>query len=338
MLESTGMTKKVVLILLLVILAAGTLIVLYVAGRLVVKPPDYLPPTIDPLVPTMQLSVTVTEDMHAIVLGNTNLPEGTLLNISIIEENGNFSEQNQVTVVNESFQSVQFGTDGGLDVGSYAVEVLMLTANEQPESVRERMGPEGVNLVGDLIIHGAGGGVLKTGARFVVSRPPPVLTAMGGSGIGLTAADYANGFEITLLSAHKAKSAFGEEPPEIQGKEYGNVFIFLEITYKNISEKQLFLSYVDFVIFINEDFALGDINVPYIKYPDARFTVNSEAKEYGFFGLQEVQPGESYTGMIAFMVPDISHRFVFSSNSTSCLEQGGMLQCYSEHPNFEFND
>lgn len=336
--ESTGMAKRLILILVVVVIGAGALIALFAVGRLYVKPPDYLPPTIDPLVPSINLSITVTEDRHAIILGNTNLPEGTLLNITVKEENGNYSEQNQVTVVNGNFQSVQFGPDGGLDVGSYSVEVLTPASNEQPESVRARFGPEGVNLVGDLVVQADGGGVVKTGARFVVSRPPPVLTAMGGSGIGLTAADYANGFELTLLSAHKTKSAFGEEPPAIPNKEYGNVFIFLEITYKNISGKSNFLSYVDFVIFVNEEFALGDINVPYTIYPDARFTVNSEAKEFGFFGLEEVQPGDSFTGMIAFMVPDISHRYVFSSNATSCLEQGGMLQCYSEHPNFEFND
>lgn len=330
--------KRLTQILVLIILGASAMMVVFIVGRLYITDPDTLPPTIDPLVPSINLSINITDSNQAVVSGTTNLPDGTILLISAVQENGNFSMQYQVPVENGSFASVQFGQDGGLDFGTYIAQALMPVSSEQPEWVQARIGPRGENLVGSLVYQEANGAIVRVEERFEILRPTPVVNDLFGPGIGATAADHPNGFEITLLSATKTVKAYGKEPPENPNKEYGNTFVFVEISYKNISTKQRFVSYVDFVLFVNEDFALGDINVPFIYYPDARFTVITEAKEDGFFGLKEVLPGESFTGKIAFLVPDISHHYVFSSSANSCIEQAGTLQCYSVHPNFEFND
>ena len=337
--QGTNITfKRMVQVLILIILAAAAFMVVFINARLFIDPTDNLPPTINPLVPSVDLSVTVTEDRHALISGATNLPDNTILTISVDEEKGNFLGQEQVVVENGHFQSALFGPTGGLEFGPYTIIVLMLPSSEQPASIQERIGPRGENLVGDLVIQESQGAVARTEARFEVVRPAPVLRGCSGEGIGLTAADHAIGFELTLQSAHKTNSAFGVEPTVPPNKDYGNEFVFIEFTYKNIGDKQRFVSYVDFVLFVNEDFALTDINTPFTYYPDGRFTVMEEAKEYGFFSIQEVQPGESFTGRLAFMVPEISHMFVFSSNATSCINQEGNLQCFAEHPNFEFND
>ena len=335
---SNKTAKRLTQILILIILGAGALMVIFIVGRMAIVADDYLPPTIDPLVPSLDFSVTVTEDRYAVISGTTDLPEGTLLNIGIDEEKGNYYGQDTVTVVDGTFQSERIGPDGGLNYGPYTIEILMAPEIEQPELVRERIGPGGVNLVGNLIIQGENGGVLRMEARFEVVRPAPVLRDCTGQGIGMIMVDYANGFELTLVGAYKTTSAFGIEPTVPANKDYGNEFVFVEFTYKNLGEDQRFVSYVDFVLFVNEEFALTDINTPYIYYPDSRFSALGEAKEYGFFGLNEVPPGESFTGKIAYMVPDIAHKFVFSSNANTCIAQGTMLQCFSDHPNFEFND
>ena len=337
--QGTSITfKRMVQVLILIILGAAALMVVFINARLFINPTNDLPPTIDPLVPSLDLSITVTEDRYALVSGTTNLPDTTMLTVSVDEEKGNFLGQEQATVENGHFQTVQIGPAGGLEFGPYTIKVLTLPSSEQPSAIQERFGPNGINLVGDHVIQESEGAVVSAEARFVVVRPAPVLRSFSGGGIGLTAADHAVGFELTLQSAHRTNSAFGVEPTAPANQDYGKEFIFIEFTYKNIGDKGNFVSYVDFVLFVNESFALTDINVPFTYYPDGRFTVMEEAKEYGFFSIQEVLPGESLTGKIAYMVPEIARKFVFSSNATSCIEQDGTLQCFSEHPNFEFND
>lgn len=335
---SNKTVKRVTQILVLIILGTGALMVIFIVGRLYVQPTDYLPPTIDPLVPSMDLSVTVTESSHTLIAGTTDLPEGTLLMIHLKQENGNYSGQEQVTVGGGSFQSGIFGPEGGLDYGFYHVQVLTLPSSQQPPEISKRFGPNGVNLVGDLIIQEEGDGKVRAEARYEIVRPPPVMRGLSGSGIGQKLIDYANGFEISLLGAYKAINAFGIAPPATANRDYNNEFLFVEISYTNLQEQQRFISYVDFVLFLDEEFALSDINIPFTIYPDGRFTVMNEGKDFGFFSTQEVLSGESFTGMIAFLVPDKARNFVFSSNATSCIEQDGNLQCYGEFPKFDFND
>lgn len=332
--------KRVNQILILVILGVAAIVVVFIAARLFIDPEsaELMPPTIDPLVASIEISVSITGTNQVVVSGATNLPDGTILLISAWQENGNFSMQYQVPVENESFASVQFGPEGGLEFGSYIAQALTLPANQQPASIQERIGPRGENLVGSQVFQEANGGVVRVEERFEILRPTPVANNLAGPGIGATAADHPNGFELTLLGATKTIKAYGKEPPENPNREYGNAFVIVEISYKNIGVKQRFVSYVDFVLFVNEEFALSDINVPFIYYPDSRFTVIKEAKDDGFFGLKEVLPGESFTGKIAFLVPDISHNYVFSSSANSCIEQEGTLECFSVHPNFQFND
>ena len=335
---SSNTFKRLVQLFVLIILASAALLVLFISARLFIRPVEGLPPTIDPLVSTIGYSVTVTETRHVVITGTTDLPDNAMLIISIHQENGNFKDQEKVAVLNGSFTSKKFGPEGGLQFGPYRIEVVTVPANEQPESVQERFGPRGVNLVGELVNHGDQGAYLMAEERIEVVRPAPVLQSLTGEGIGLTRTDQANAFELTVQSAYKTTSAFGEEPTAPVNRDYGKVFVFVEIMYRNIAPESQFISYVDFILFINEEFALKDINVPFTYYPDGRFTVIQEAKDYGFFSIQEVQPGESFTGMVAFMVPDISHMYVFSSNATSCIEQDGNLQCFSEFPVFTFND
>ncbi len=335
--ETIGSNKRIIQILLLIILGAGALIVLFALGRTVITPPDYLPPTINPLVPDVNISVTVTESKQAVVSCRTNLPDGTILIVSLIEENGNYSDQQQVTVSAGNFQTGLFGAGEGLNFGSYRVEVQSLKAIEQPEEVRDRFGPQGVNLVGDLSIQEGQEGYVKAVARFEVLIPPPVLRNCSGPGIGFTLTDVGKDLEITLQAAYKTKTAYGIKPSTPANKEYGNEFVFVDVAIRNLDNNQIFLSYDGFILFLREGFPFTELT-PYSFYPDSRFTVNKLAKEDGFFGIQEIQPNETFYGRIAFMVPEIAHNFVFSSNASSCYEQDDQLQCFPDYPIFDFRD
>jgi len=337
MFELTGSTKRIIQVLVLVILGAGVLIVLFVLGRKVVTPPDYLPPTIDPLVPTFNFSVSVTENRQAVVSGSTNLPDGSNLVISVIEENGNYSGQEQVAVSGGSYSSGRFGPETGLNFGSYTVEVKTAPWIDQPEAVQERIGPQGVNLVGDQAVQEGQENKARGVARFEVLIPPPVLRDCNGPGIGLTQIDIATNYEITVQAAYKTKTAYGIDPTAPASQDYGREFVFVDLVIRNLDTKARFLSYDNFILFLKEGFPFTELT-PYTFYPDARFTVNKKAKEDGFFGLQEIQPGAIFTGRVAFMVPDISHNYVFSSNPNSCFEQDDMLQCHQDYPVFDFRD
>ena len=330
--------KRMIQILVLVIIGACALIGLFVVGRLFVNTPDYLPPTINPLVPSLSISVTVTENHQAVISGNTNLPEGTILKVIIDEERGNYLSEDQVTIAGGSFQTGLFGSEAGLEYGPYSVEIRSAYANEQPEDVRERIGAHGENLVGDLVGHDQSETVARLVARFVVVRPDPVLIDCVGPGLGQMKTNAGFDYELTLVGAFVATEAYGEGPPPASNQDYNNKFVFVEITYKNITDKVQFISYSDFALFIKEEFALSDLNIPFTFYPSGRFASLQEAKEDGYFGLKEVQPDSSFTGKIAFTVPDISHQFVFSTKANNCFEHDGTLQCYTDYPTYEFQD
>lgn len=330
--------KRMIQILVLVIIGACALIGLFIVGRLFVNTPDNLPPTINPLVPSLNLSVTVTENHQAVISGTTNLPEGTILKIIVDEERGNYLSEDQVTVAGGSFQSGLFGSEGGLEYGPYSVEIRSAYAPEQPEEVRDRIGAHGENLVGDLVGHDQNETVARIEARFVVVRPAPVLKDCTGSGIGQMKTNAGFDYELTLTGAYTTTEAYGETPAPAANKDYNNEFVFIEITYKNITDKVQFVSYSDFALFIREEFALSDINTPFTYYPSGRFASLQESKEDGFFGLKEVQPDSTFTGKIAFTVPEISNQFVFSTSANSCFELDGTLQCYTDYPTYEFND
>lgn len=329
---------RLIQILVLIIIGASALVGLFVVGRLFVNAPDYLPPTIDPLVPTLELSVTVTENQQAVISGTTNLPEGTLLTITLQKEGGNYSSEDQATVTGGTFQSGLFGSGGGLEFGPYSVEVRTSYAYEQPEEVRDRLGGNGENLVGDLVFQTENGAVAQIEARFVVVRPAPVLLDCTGPGIGQMKMNAAFEYELILSAAYTTTEAYGVTPAPAANRDYGTKFVLVEISYKNITDKVQFVSSSDFVLFIKEEFALTDINTPYTYYPSSRFASLQEAKDAGFFGLKEVPPGETFTGKIAFTVPDISRQYVFSTTANSCYEQDGILQCYTDYPTFEFQN
>jgi hypothetical protein len=90
---------------------------------------------------------------RVVVFGDTNLPPGTQLGISVNEEvaSGFYGQSSQVVGADQRFESVTFGPTGGLEPGRYEIDVTMPVARAQPSHVRAIIGEKGENLTGPLV-------------------------------------------------------------------------------------------------------------------------------------------------------------------------------------------
>lgn len=84
--------------------------------------------------------------------GDTNLPEGTRLQIVVERESSRVSWRSGTNVDdNGSFEAGPFGPGSGLPDGIYLIEITAPPANVQPLSVRERVGERGEHLSGEWV-------------------------------------------------------------------------------------------------------------------------------------------------------------------------------------------
>jgi hypothetical protein len=101
----------------------------------------------------IDLSVELTDEGRATLIGKTNLPDDTIIMASIEQIKGGFHGQDKVEVDSGSFKAGPFGPADGLTSGKYLAEVLTPYPFIQPDSVRAVIGENGEQLVGDLVIH-----------------------------------------------------------------------------------------------------------------------------------------------------------------------------------------
>lgn len=84
-----------------------------------------------------------------------------------------FSGQDKVTVYNGKFTSASLGPYGGLDAGTYTVEVILPLAKVQPDSVKKIIGQNGENSTGNQLVNVVGNVLVKTITSFSISIPTP---------------------------------------------------------------------------------------------------------------------------------------------------------------------
>ncbi len=325
-------------LIILFVLGAGACLVMYLGFRLVLKPPEPLPPTINPLVPSITTSLDWTDPTHPIINGKTNLPDGTFLILSVREETGLFSGQDKVSVLGGRFRSGPWGPDAGLAYGSYELEVVMPVSSAQPENVRKVIGYDGENLVGNNVFHEGMGVIVKAGTSFDFLQPTPIVSNCYGPDIGKTKVNAIQKYEFTLHRAYKTNRAFGDTP--FLDNDYEPAFVIVEFTYKNLGDSQDFII-VDhqFMLHVIDDFALDDINTSILYTGRAIYA--TEAWEVGFFIDEEVLPGGSFRGQVAFEVPEISHNYILTTGSISCGIKDSKVYCNDALENgaaFQFRD
>lgn len=111
--------------------------------------------------------VTIQADRggYPIIYGQTNMPDGTLLTVTL-RIPGQYGGMQNVEVVNGRFASTRFSVNGErpLPSGKASVEVSSHLPQLQSQEVRAVIGDRGENLEGPLVysLPGIGGRMIKT--------------------------------------------------------------------------------------------------------------------------------------------------------------------------------
>ena len=98
------------------------------------------------------IKVIVTREGMPWVLGTTNLPDGSILLVSLSRHEAKYSAKHTAVVSNRRFTAGPFSQKGGaLPPGDYEIEVVFGIAASQPRSVQEVVGQNNEKLTGSLV-------------------------------------------------------------------------------------------------------------------------------------------------------------------------------------------
>jgi hypothetical protein len=118
-----------------------------------------------------RIKVDVETPQRPVVKGETNLPDGTELMVTVSRKESSYSAQDKVVVAGGKFQTVSFSQKGNdLNPGRYSVEVLMPYPGVQSQGVRSVVGERGEKLTGPLVKQEALGSLVKYVSTFQVGR------------------------------------------------------------------------------------------------------------------------------------------------------------------------
>ncbi|MCP1314161.1 MULTISPECIES: hypothetical protein [unclassified Halomonas] len=128
----------------------------------------------EPLEVAVTAHVELASDRRLMVAGETNLPEGTRLQVVVERELSRVRWQSRTAVTGGQFRAGPFGSGSGLPDGGYIVRVQSSEASVQPQAVQEVIGSRGEYLAGELVTqtrHGLGQ-VTTYSRRFLVGSEP----------------------------------------------------------------------------------------------------------------------------------------------------------------------
>jgi len=121
------------------------------------------------LEPTVKINIETPQ--RPVVNGETNLPDGTALMITLRRKASNYSADDKVEVAGGRFRSQKFSQKGSdLNPGRYSVEVLMPFPGVQSAGVRSVIGERGEELTGPLVRHEELGNLVKFVSTFQVGE------------------------------------------------------------------------------------------------------------------------------------------------------------------------
>lgn len=104
------------------------------------------------------IKVIVTREGMPWALGTTNLPDGSILLVSLSRHEAAYSAQRTAVVSNRRFTAGPFSQKGGaIPPGDYDVEVVFGIAKSQPSAVREVVGERNEKITGSLVRESSSG-------------------------------------------------------------------------------------------------------------------------------------------------------------------------------------
>jgi hypothetical protein len=126
------------------------------------------------VLPALAINVVLTAKAdnpeHPVIVGKTNLPDGTELMVTISRKASSFMAQDKTRVMKGEFRAGPFSQNGSaLNPGTYAIEISSPIASVQPASVQTVIGQGGSNLGGPLAKRSEfGGKVIEYKTTFQV--------------------------------------------------------------------------------------------------------------------------------------------------------------------------
>ncbi len=124
---------------------------------------------------TISIRPELQPDGRAVVCGETNLPPGTQLMISLQEKGVPRLYQSKCSVVDGGrFRSESLGRKDGLSKGAYVADVVMPYARLQPPDVRQAIGEQGEKLTGPLVVRNALGVAVQFSTEVAIGESSAV--------------------------------------------------------------------------------------------------------------------------------------------------------------------
>ncbi len=287
----------------------------------------------------IDLSISQTTDNMIVINGSTNLPNETIIMVTISGIASDYSAQDRVSVSNGKFTAGPFSSAGyGLDGGKYTVEALMPNPAIQPESVRKIIGNEGERLSGNQVVIDNGVLVVATKEFEVVAPTPsplPVPTATATPNkIMLTGGDIGKGWtntdhRVSLLNAYRIESLDGVKPfgERLGGYKGGYTqFLVVELQFERFTQGYDKYDLTDFWLYSYS-------NDGYLEYGADQYLYNSPR-------IVQVYYQEKIPVTIAFEVRPESHNFIMCYQFGVATDFSGKIvsECGSLGFQFKFND
>lgn len=136
--------------------------------------PEEVVEAVEPLEVAISTKASLRTDRRLMVEGETNLPDGAQVQVTIEREISRVRWQSRTSVMDGQFGAGPFGSGSGLPDGGYIIRVQLSEASVQPREVQARIGAQGEHLTGELVSqsrHGLGQ-VATYSRRFLVGSEP----------------------------------------------------------------------------------------------------------------------------------------------------------------------
>jgi hypothetical protein len=339
--EYLGMTKAQIVIVAILGIVCCILIttlagMIYYTTQPIPTPMPLPTSTPMPINAFIDIAIDTTQNkFRPLIKGKTNLPDGTIIMVSVEGINVDFSGQDRVLVSSGTFTAGPFGVSLGLEEGSYKVEALMPIPEVQSEEVRQVIGNHGENITGSQIIRDGTRIVVTTEKKFDIfiptstPTPKPTLTPsprkdfISGGGIGKM---WSNDIHsIGLANVYKTDTIDGEKPfgERLGGYRGGYTeFIVVELQLQRFSPGY-------------EDFALSDFWLS--SYSDNEYLeYKADIFPYQEFDVVRVYYQEKTTVSIAFEVMPSSHNFILCYQTSVGIDSSGKIKLWCGANGYEF--
>ncbi|MCK4739807.1 MAG: hypothetical protein KAT46_07640 [Deltaproteobacteria bacterium] len=100
---------------------------------------------------SIEAKAVLTSEGRVSVSGESNLPDGTALMVSLIDEKAEGHGQDETSISNGQFTAGPLGAKSGLKPARYVINITMPMPNFQPEHVKKIIGDKGQYLIGSLV-------------------------------------------------------------------------------------------------------------------------------------------------------------------------------------------